>query len=887
MTRDTILSLDSPQQVVYDRFIDRIDSLGVDSLMRDSLLRQAAEALAAGLDSIPGNLLPADSSTARADTVRRRSSMGLDDVVKGRNVDSMVYDLKHNQVMIYNKGEVEYQNKGIAADFMRIDMDTRLIYAHGVPDDSTGLPTHPVFKDGDMEYVMDTLYYNMKSEKARIRGVVTHEGEGIMRGSVVKKMPDNTINMLGGQYTTCDADHPHFFLNMTKAKVLPGKKAVFNYSYLVMEDVPIYFLALPFGFFPIAQDNSSGFIIPTFGEEVRRGFFLRDGGYYFVPNDYMDARITGSIYTLGSWGVSVGSRYLKRYRFNGNFNVNFNKEAYGDKGSSDYQNMNNFQIQWSHSQAASPSGSTFSANVNFSTSGYGKYSGTNLNDMLNSNTSSSVSYSKRWNGKPYSLSSALSASQSTRDSTMSFGLPVNFNVSRFFPLKRRNVVGKERWYEKIAMTYTGAFNASIAGKEKEIFTSDYVKNNLKSGFNHTIPVSTSLDLLGIFNISPSFNYHERWYFDKIDKQWDPEANQLLIDTARGFYRVFDYSYGASLSTKLYGMYSEFGPNSPVNAVRHVLTPTFGVSVSPSFGGNNYGYWKTVQTDSTGTVQYYSPYERGMYGVPGRTSSASITYGLANTVEMKVRSQKDSTGLRKISILDNLSFTGSYDLLADSLNFSPVAVSIRSTIIKDFAINLQMIYSLYQVDPNGNKINKFLIEQGKLARLESVGTSMGYNFKIGGNGSGQPGAINTGPNLGYDPWAYDPTNPNPPSPGERRAAMSGLYYDFSVPLNIGFNYSVQYSNNGVKKNVSQTLNFNFSTNLTPKWGITMSQLGYDFSAKKLTPGQFVLTRDLHCWQMNFSWIPFGTMKSWSFNISVKAGALRDLKYDKSRNYRDSW
>ncbi|MDR2936819.1 MAG: LPS-assembly protein LptD [Rikenellaceae bacterium] len=885
MTRDTIHPLDSQQQVIYERFIDRIDSLGVDSLLRDSLLGQAAEALAAGADSISG-IFPGDTMPPRSDTVRRRSSMVLDDVIKGKNVDSMIYDLKRNQVMIFNKGEVEYQDKSIAADFIRMDMNSRLVYAQGMPDDSTGLDTHPVFKDGTAEYVMDTLYYNMKTEKARIRGVVTREGEGIMRGSIVKKMPDNTINMLGGEYTTCDADHPHFYLQMTKAKVLPGKKAVFNYSYLVMEDVPIYFLALPFGFFPVAQDNSSGFIIPTFGEEVRRGFFLRDGGYYFVPNDYMDARITGELYTLGSWGVNVGSRYLKRYRFNGNLNINYNRESYGDKGSKDYQNMNNFRIQWTHAQVPNPSGSTFSANVNFSSSGYGKYSGTSLNDMLNSNTSSSIAYSTRSRSGLFSLSSSLSASQDTRSKQMSFGLPVNASVSRFFPFKRRNAAGRERWYEKIAMTYTGNFNSSLSGGDSVVFKPVYVKDNLRASVTHAIPVSTSFNILNIINFSPSFNYNENWYFDKVDKAWDPATNRVAIDTLRGFYRVFSYNYGASASTKLYGMYDFVKPNSAVRAVRHVITPTVGVSVSPSFGGDSYGYWKTVQTDSTGTIQHYSPYEGKT--VPGRGSSASLSYGLGNTFEMKVRSDKDSTGVRKVSILDNLSFSGSYDLLADSLNFSPVSVNIRSSIIKDFAINLSMVYSLYQVDPKtGQKINKFLIEEGKLARLESVGTSFGYNFKIGGKAAGQPGAINTGPNLGYDPWAYDPANPDPPAPGERRAAMSGLYYDFSVPLNFGFNYSVNYTNNGVRSNVSQTVNFNFSTNLTPKWGITMSQLGYDFASKRLTPGQFVLTRDLHCWQMNFTWIPFGTMKSWSFNISVKSGALRDLKYDKSRNYRDIW
>lgn len=884
---------------LQDSLTDSIGRMLRDSLARDSSVFPAS---VAGILADSGEIL-IDTTVMAADSILTDSAPKnksfLEDIITGKNTDSLVYDVKKGLVHIYREGDVTYQDMNLKADYMTMNMKDKMIYAHGIPNDTTGIPSRPIFLEGQTEYTMDTITYNINTGKAKIKGVLTHEGEGILRGAVVKKMPDNTINIAHGRYSTCDADHPHFYLEMTKAKALPGKKAVFGPSYMVMEDVPLYFLGLPFGFFPLNSERSSGFIMPTFGEEALKGFYLREGGYYYAPNDYIDMRILGGIYTLGSWEVSGASRYRKRYKYSGNLNLSYSKDNFGDRGSTDFYNMKNFRIMWSHSQDPKfRPNSSFAASVNFSTSGYNKYASNTLNDQVTAQTNSSISYSKNWAGTPFSFSTNLSHSQSNRDSTVSLSFPnMSFNMSRVYPFRRRETMGKQKWYEKISLQYNTTFANSVTAKENELFSSDMFKK-MKTGMNHTIPVSTSLNLFNYINISPNFNYQERWYFDRISKAWNEETNRVEVtDTTRGFYRVYNYNYSVSATTRIYGMF-QFGKNSKIQAIRHVMTPSIGFGYTPDFGQEKFGYYKPIQLDESGRVGYYSPYENGIYGVPGRGQSASMSFGLNNQLEMKVKSKNDSTGVKKVSIIDNLGLSGSYNFLADSLNLSLITVNLRSTIIKNFGINLTATFDPYQVDSKGRRINKFLVQKGKLARLTNIGTSFGYNFSIG---KGAPNAMNTGTTNPYDP-SYDPFDPNNPlndpnnpnqDPTQRQQAvnayrnlLSSQYYDFNVPLNIGFNYSISYNNNGLRKQITQTAGFNASTNLTPKWGLTFNG-GYDFEAKQLTVGAFTLTRDLHCWQMNFTWIPIGFRKSWSFHISVKSGMLSDLKYDKSSSFYDNF
>lgn len=857
-TRDTALTLDSALRILHDTAPAPIiiaDSLKADTLSKDS--------------------------------TKKKGSF-LDEMITGKNKDSLVYNIKEKMVYIYDEGDVKYQNKNLLADYMRVDMENKMIYAYGKKD-SLDVMTRPEFVDGGSSYTMDTILYNLKSEKALIRGVATQEGEGFLIGERVKKMPDNTINIAHGKYTTCDAvDHPHFYLAMSKAKTIPGKKVIVGPSYLVMEDVPIYFLGLPFGFFPMMSERNSGFIVPEYGEEYVKGFFIRNGGYYMAFNDYIDATVLGGFYTLGSWEASLASRYMKKYKYSGNLNLRYSKDIIGEKGAADYVNMGNFNATWTHTQDPKfrPS-STFSASVNFSTSGYAKYGSTNMNDYLNTQTNSSISYSKTWAGTPFSFSTNLQHSQNSQDTTISLSFPnVVFNMSRVFPFKRREGVGKQRWYEKIAVQYTGNLANNVNIKEKDLFK-DKMFKEMKNGVNHTIPISTSMNLFKYINISPSANYNERWYFKKVDKAWDPEQNQVInSDTTYGFYRVYNYSFSASASTKVYGTF-QFGKKFPVQAIRHVLTPNISFSYTPDFSTQKYGYYKPVQSDSSGRISYYSPFEGGMYGVPGKGRSASISFGIQNTLEAKILSKKDTSGIRKIKIIDNLSANSSYNFLADSLNLAPFSLNLRTTIYGNFGLNLSATLDPYEVDAQGRRINKFMIERGKIGRITNTGWSFGYTFNSKKSDRPAMNDINSGSNITppeYTDFFADPENQKL-DPNTRRMMMTSQYYDFNIPWNLGFNYSMSYTNNGIRQNVTQTLGFNGSVNLTPKMGITFNG-GYDFESRKLTPGTVTISRDLHCWQMNFSWVPVGFRKSWSFSINVKSAMLKDLKYDKNSSYYDN-
>ncbi len=821
------------------------------------------------------------------DTTQRKEM--FDDIIYGKNEDSLIYDLDTKMVYVYEKGDIKYQNMTLKADFMRINMDTKQIRAYGREDTVSGKPTRPEFVEGSATYTMDTINYNLDTKKAKIKGVATQEGEGYLIGDNVKKMPDNTIFISHGKYTTCNqVDHPHFYIAMTKSKTIPGKKVVVGPSYFVMEDVPIYFLGLPFGFFPISSSHHSGFILPEYGEEVVKGFFIRNGGYYFAFNDYIDMTVLGGYYTLGSWEASLASRYVKRYKFSGALNINYSKDIMGEKGAADYYNMGNFQMTWSHQQDPKfRPNSTFSASVNFSTSGYSKYGAQNMNDYLNTQTNSSIAYSKNWAGTPFSLSANLQHSQNSHDTTIALSIPnIVFNMSRIYPFRRKNAVGKQAWYEKISMSYTANMTNNVTVKENELFTEKMFKE-MKNGIQHRIPINTSINLLKYINLSPNANYNERWYFRKIDKEWDPTVNQVVnADTTYGFYRLYDYDFAVSASTKIYGTFT-FKKGSIIQAIRHVMTPSVGFTYAPDFSSSGYGYYKPVQTDSTGTIGYYSPWQDGIYGIPGKGQRAALTFSLGNTLEMKVRNRQDSTGTRKIKILDNLSIASSYNFLADSLNLAPFAINLRAPLAKSISLNVSATLDPYQINENGQKINRFMLKDGKIGRITSATTSFGYSFNSSNNPSGARNDINSAPlpvtadqASFFGSEAFSQLDAN-----TRRQMMTSQYYDFNIPWNFGFNYSFSYSRPGHTATITQTLGFNGSFNLTPKWGVTFDG-GYDFKGRKVTPGTISVTRDLHCWQMSFSWVPIGFRKSWSFSINVKSALLKDIKYDKNNSFYDN-
>lgn len=862
----------------------------------ERLARPAADTAAA----VAADTVATDVDTVMlqvADTVRRAKKAGLDKPISGKASDSLYYDLRNKMVYIYEQGDVSYGDMNLKADFMNINLDNKNIYAYGKADTVDGAPvmTRPVFTQGTTTLNMDTITYNIESQRAKIKSIATQQGDGWLVGTSVKKMEDNTINIEGGMYTTCDqTDHPHFYLAMTKAKVIPGKKAITGPAYLVMEDVPIYFLGVPEGFFPLNTGPKSGILMPTYGEEATRGFYIRGLGYYFTLSEHMDLALTGGIYTLGSWEANVRSRYIKRYKYSGNLNFDFSSVKSGDKGDADYIKQNTFKLQWTHSQDAKANpGSTFSASVNLASSGYSKYSANTLNDMLSTQTNSSISYSKNWAGTPFSLSMNMAVSQNSQTKAISVTLPtVSFNVSRFYPFKRAVKIGKDRWYEKISMSYSGKLTNSVSATESDIFSRQTL-DNMRNGVQHTIPVQASFNVFNYINITPSFNYNERWYFKKVDRQWNPTTNTAEeLDPQYGFYRLYDYTTALSFSTTLYGMWQvrEKYKNFKLQAIRHTFSPSISFSYAPDFSNQKYGYFKTVQSDSTGRTTVYSPFADNAYGTPSQGRSMAMSFSLSQSLEAKVLSKRDSTGIKKISLIDDFSISGSYNFLADSMKLSNISLSLRSTFSGKIGINLRATLDPYEVSPEGIRYNKLTWRRGNLGRIINTGWSFGYSFKSRDN-TKQPAIndINSVPPEYMNPF-YDPYGTM--DPVLRRQYMANAYYDFSLPWNIGFNYAVNYSvsyvNNGttgIRRNITQTIGFNGSITFSPKMAATFSG-GYDIATNKLTTSSISITRDLHCWQMSFSWIPFGYYKSWSFHIGVKAASLQDLKYDKSQSMYDN-
>lgn len=833
--------------------------------------------------------------TLAADSTKGSGGAFLEDVIEGKNTDSLVFDARNRLIYIYNEGDVTYQNMNLKADFMRVDLTTKDIFAYGKPDSVEGkaVTTHPTFSDGGASpYSMDTITYNLTSKKAKIKGVATQEGDGWLVGGSVKKQPDNSIHIADGKYTTCDeTDNPHFYLAMTKAKVIPGKKVITGYAYLVMEDVPIYFPGIPEGFFPISSGPKSGLLMPTYGEDAK-GFFIRDLGYYFKLSDHMDLALRGGIYTLGSWEVSARSQYVKRYKYRGNFNLQYSAIRSGEKGEADFVQQNNFRLQWTHTQdpKANP-GSTFSASVNLTSSGYSRYSATQIGDILATQTNSSISYSKNWEGTPFSLALNMAVSQNSRDKTIAVTLPtISFNVASFNPFKRREAVGKTRWYEKIKMSYSAKMTNTVNTSESEIFSKETLKK-MKNGIQHSIPVSTNLTLFNYVNVNPSFNYTERWYFKKVGQQWNEQTHKVeTLDPEYGFWRIYNYNAQVSATTTIYGTYTAKKKTRKIQAVRHTITPRVGFSYAPDFSRQKYGFYEAVQTDTTGRFKVYSPFADNSYGVPGSGQQLSLTFGLDQSLEMKVLSKRDTSGIKKVKIIDQLSISGSYNFLADSMRLSNLPVQLRTTIYDNFGINLSLTLDPYEVSPEGIRYNKLMWRRGLPGRVVSTGWSFGYTFKSREDKSRPAGNdITSLPPEYFNSWSdpYGELNP-----ALRRQFMAGSYYDFSLPWNLGFNYNISYGiryvNNGTtgyEKNVMQTLGLNGSVKLTPKTMISVTS-GYDFATRKMSMTSVTMVRDLHCWQMSFTWIPFGNHKSWSFNIGVKAASLADLKYDKSYTQFDN-
>ena len=877
--------------------LSSVDSLGVqlpDSLA-NPVLDSAALAIKAKQDSL---------ETATRDSLLRSQSM-LDYPVFSTAKDSIIEDFSDGKNMIYYYGDVSvtYGDMKITSDYMAYNVDTETVYAAGVENVDGVIEGSPQMSKGQKTYDMRSLYYNFGTQKSRINNMKTQEQEGFMHGDKLKMMPDQSINVAGGKYTVCDCEHPHYYLKMTAAKVVtqPTQRTVFGPAYLVVADVPLP-LAIPFGFVPDNPKRSTGILFPTYGEEVARGFFLRDAGFYLVFGDHFDVALTGDIYSLGSWAVKMNSRYKLRYKFNGSLALTYSNDQTGEKGSTDFSQSKNFSVKWSHSQdpKALP-GTTFSASVNFSSPSNNKYNNNNdLNEAINAQTSSSISFSKTWS--KMSFSANMTHSQNSRDSSYSFTLPnFTFNVNRFFPFKRKNAVGKKKIYEEISFSYNTSFQNRISFKAKEINDPEFW-DKMKNGMNHKFSIGLpSFTLFKYINLSPSVNYGMNWYFQDITKEYNPETDKVESVLSPQFSTLGitqDFSASMSLSTRVYGMLGFKKGN--LKALRHMITPSLSLSYKPEMGTPMNGYRTYTYTDVNGEEQTldYNRFEGGLNSPPGRGQTGSMSFSIGNNLEAKLVDKKDTTGVgtKKVKLIDQLSISGSYNMLADSMGLSTIRVSANTTIFKKMGLSGSISLDPYAVDATGRRYNEFeVMKTGNLFRLTNASFSTSYSFsgegKIDGNdGAGEAvksssSGTQNGPT--YNRVYYHPIT-------EEFIPGGWVYYmNPNVPWSVNFSYSYSYSRAyqvandrlNVKHNHMQTLGISGQLKLTKDLNMSL-QSGVDLSKLKITTTQLSATYDLHCFSISLSWVPTGQWQSWNFRIAAKASALSNLlQYKKQSSYWD--
>lgn len=878
----------------------------------------------AATDSIPQRaytILPDTSlrDSLYKDTVRKSKS-ALEEPVSYSAKDSITFDYTNSRAHLFGGSQVNYQNLQLTADDISLSLDSSLVHASGRPDSTGAIQGKPLFKQGEDEYEPDRISYNFKTRKAFISNVYTQEGEGFMQSREGKRDSSGVMYVQNGKYTTCDAEHPHFYVSLTRAKMHPGKNVIFGPAYLVVEDVPLP-LAIPYGFFPFSSSYKSGFIMPTYGDETTRGFYLRDGGYYFAINDKVDLKVLGEFYTKGSWGLSAQTNYKKRYRFGGNFYFSYQNTKEGEKNMPDYSVSKSFKLTWSHRQDAKANPTqSFSASVNFATSSYER---NNLTSMYNpesytqSTRTSSVSYSKSFSKVGLTLSGTFNLSQNMRDSSISVTLPtLSISQSRFNPFKRKKAAGKERWYEKIAMSYTGTLANSINTKEDKLFHSSLVKD-WRNGMRHQVPISASFSVLNYINVTPSFTFTDRMYTHKVMQGWDTERQDVQRDTVYGFYNVYNYNMSISANTKLYGMYRPmpwFG-GKKIAAIRHVFTPTVSFSYAPDFSQSRFGFYDSyVKTDANGNVSTvsYSPFSGMMYGTVGQGMTGSVTMDVANNIEMKVRTDKDSTGYRKISLIDELGGSLSYNMAAKRRPWSDLNLRARIKLTKKYTYSMNAVFATYayEKDENGRVYVGDHTEwsRGRFGRFQGTAQNISYSIsnetfrKLFGKKHRTTTSDDELDEELDEEEETDPTMQNVDP--DRKKGKTGAnqesngdvdedgYLKFSLPwsINIGYGVTIRENTQGrfndkrmrYPYKLSHTLNFSGNIRISEGWNINFSS-GYDFNMHKLSMTTASLSRDLHCFQMSCSMV-ISPYTSYNFTFACKAGTLADaLKWKKQSSY----
>ena len=861
------------------------------------------------------------------DSLNRQRKNSIEAPVEYSAQDSMTYEAETGVAHLYGSAVVSYENMNLQSDQIHMSLDSNIVRASGTSDSLGVVKGAPIFKMGSDTYENDTIAFNFKTKKGLITGVYTEQDEGFLTSEVAKRGANGELFLQHGKYTTCDEPHPDFYLALSRAKVRPGKDVVFGPAYLVVADVPLPF-AIPYGFFPFTKNYSSGFIMPTYGDETSRGFYLRDGGYYFAISDKMDLKLIGDIYTKGSWSATATSNYKKRYKFSGSFLVSYQSTVTGDKNMPDYQKDTSFKLTWTHNQdpKANPF-STLSARVNYSTQNYER---NNLTSMYNpqaltqTTRTSSVSWQTQFSSIGMSLNSTFDFNQNMRDSTISVTLPsLNISVTRFYPFKRKSG-GKERWYEKIGIQYKGEIRNSITAKEDRILHTK-LNRDWQNGMKHDIPISANFTLFDVLNVNPSFNFTDRMYLNSVQKSWDQVTQSEVSDTVSGFHNVYNWSLNLGLTTKLYGMYVPnrkiFGDK--IVAIRHVLTPSVTFSHAPDFSASRYGYFKTYQkTNADGSVEMveYSPYQGYLFSPPlskGRTGSMSID--LSNNVEMKIRSDADTTGFKKISLIDELRFGMSYNFASHDQPLSPLSTSLRIKLTKSYTLNLSTSFAsyVYELDSLGNpqeSRNTTYWEKGKWGRFQSLSQNFSYtldNEKVAkffrwlrGESTDEDRKVTDDRDTEEDDKFEDAFYSNMDrdmEKGAHRAKRESSekaetdedgYMAFSMPWSLSFGYGITVSENRSGKfnkntmrypyKLSHTLNVSGNLRISDGWDINFRS-GYDFENKKISMTTASLSRDLHCFNMSCE-VTLAPYTSYNFSFRCNAATLTDvLKYDKRSSY----
>lgn len=846
----------------------------------------------------------ADSALHR---IPAKSKDAISSPIKYTSKDSAVF-YTGGVAFLYGSAEVNYEDLTLKSSVIRLRMDSNLVQARGRIDSTGELVETPVFSQGNDTYESEAIDYNFKSQKGLIRGVVTQQGEGYVTSDKAKKLADGTFQMVDGKYTTCDMhEHPHFYLDLTKAKVRPKEYVVTGPAYLVLLDVPIP-LFIPFGYFPFTESYSSGLLMPSYGYDSQRGYYLRNGGYYLAINDYIDLALRGDVYTKGSWGLNAVSRYKKRYKYSGNFNVSYQKTIYGEEPNlPDYSEMRDMKIMWTHVQDAKANPfSTLSASVNFSSSAYNK---NNVDSYYNpayyseNNKSSSINYQLNIPNTTMSLASNATLNQRTADSTISLSLPnIYFNASRMYPFKRKSQVGKDRWYEKLYVGYNFNFNNTYHTKENEFSVGDIFSKG-SNGIKHAFTTGASYTLFKYFVLSPSVSYRERWYFRKYNQTFDENKQVVKEDTVKGFYRVYDVSTNLDLSTQLYGFYKplNFMGGKKISMIRHVLTPTVGFSWVPVIDNNNTSfYYRTVPVTGALDRVDYSHFHNAIFGTTTTEDQGNVNLGVNNNVEMKVVSDKDSTGFRKISLIDNLSANTSYNIFADSLNWSDISSTLRLKLTKQVSLNVNASFTpyTYRLNQYGNptKVNVTEWEKNhRIARMRSASTSFGYTFSNSMFKKGGKNDATLNENNSIDGFDEDKEDDNTPSLRKNKKQKDNTdaqgYEKFSLPWHFRIDYSVSYADKNFNKRkmtfdqeIDQSLNFSGNVQFSKNWEVSFSS-GYDFTEKEISYTSFNITRNMHCWYSSLNLVPFGDTFSYSFHIGVRSSMLQDLKYEQRRNRTD--